>query len=467
MTRHCCAMNLRNSRLLARVMLLGGLCVLLLGCKPSCRRGLELRGGQCFPVATSGDAGKDAEPATEAMASVTEEEPLDQDAGLSDSRRPNSPKAGGGGAPPDSPSNGGSRAPGAHAADGGSSPMQPMAGAPAAAVCGNGMREQGELCDGADCATECVSTDKCITQRLDGSPATCDVKCEAEVISACQGNDGCCPEGCNHGTDTDCSMSCGDGVVGDNEKCERGHSEYPCPTECDDADPCTEDHLVGSEAQCSASCTHTPVVAPSAGDRCCPEGANAMTDGDCPTRCGDGVVTDNETCDPASSQMPCPRSCDDGDACTDDVAEGRADQCNVACKHNPVTLARSGDGCCPGRANASNDDDCPTRCGDGVVTGEETCDPQSTQRCPTASSCRSMGCKEATLMGSADRCDAVCNMSDVRAPEDGDGCCPDGAHATTPTAQRYAAMGKRKARKNAMQTAHRHARSRRIVRALS
>src|SRR4051812_15023544 len=80
--------------------------------------------------------------------------------------------------------------------------------------------------------------------------------------------------------------------------------------------------------------------------------ADAVCDADCRFTCGNGVVDDafGETCDPGIAGGPgaCPTTCDDGMACTSDVASGSG--CQAACAHAPITLPMNGDGCCPAGA---------------------------------------------------------------------------------------------------------------------
>ncbi|HKU37459.1 MAG TPA: hypothetical protein VJR89_04910 [Polyangiales bacterium] len=92
-------------------------------------------------------------------------------------------------------------------------------------------------------------------------------------------------------------------------------------------------------------------------------------------RCGDGIVQSNETCE-ANSAKPCPSAadCDDHDACTRDLLSGSAASCTAACKHETVSEAKPGDGCCPAGANATTDSDCSAKCGNGVREGAEECD---------------------------------------------------------------------------------------------
>jgi hypothetical protein len=224
-------------------------------------------------------------------------------------------------------------------------------------ICGNNMIDPGELCDG-DCPTECAPPNGCLVSNLVGDAASCSATCEMSEITECVSDDGCCAAGCKYPEDSDCSKSCGDGVVDPPEICEATSSDQPCPTSCDDGDPCTTDMLTGSAEECNAMCSSTPITRPMPGDECCPPGANAANDSDCETKCGDGVVTGSETCDPASNK-PCPTSCDDGDRCTTDMLVGSAAQCNAMCVNmgQRETPER-----CDGR-----DNDCNGMVDDGVA----------------------------------------------------------------------------------------------------
>jgi hypothetical protein len=122
-------------------------------------------------------------------------------------------------------------------------------------------------------------------------------------------------------------------------------------------------------------------------------------------RCGNGVVEVGETCDPPSS---CPTSCDDGNVCSADQLSGSAATCTAICQHTPISVCRSGDGCCASGCNTNNDNDCPATCGNGVVEAGETCDPPSS--CPTACD-DGNDCTVDRLTGSAVDCSAACSFT--------------------------------------------------------
>jgi hypothetical protein len=75
----------------------------------------------------------------------------------------------------------------------------------ATAICGNGVVEHPELCDG-DCPSSCDDGDACTVDTLLGSSATCDAVCEfvSKQAPDCASLDGCCPAGCTELGDADC-----------------------------------------------------------------------------------------------------------------------------------------------------------------------------------------------------------------------------------------------------------------------
>jgi cysteine-rich repeat protein len=118
----------------------------------------------------------------------------------------------------------------------------------------------------------------------------------------------------------------------------------------------------------------TAITSPIDGDMCCPAGATPLTDNDCVTTCGDGLVTGIETCDTAitNGTGQCPTTCNDSDACTLDTL-ANAGTCRAACTTSPIAPGPM-DSCCPVGADLGDDPDCPAACGDGVITAPETCD---------------------------------------------------------------------------------------------
>ena len=191
---------------------------------------------------------------------------------------------------------------------------------------------------------------------------------------------------------------CGDGHIDSGEVCDGN-----CPSACPRAQGCMIYMLTGSPDTCDAECTSAEISNDKAGDGCCPRGANAGTDSDCPASCGDGLLNANEKCEPKSSSSPCPSTCDDKDACTKDMLTGSAAQCTAECAHMPITSARGGDMCCPPGANANTDSDCAPKCGNGIKETGEICDGDCPRTCDDSDPCT-----EDAMKGAARTCDLVC-----------------------------------------------------------
>jgi Lamin Tail Domain len=83
-------------------------------------------------------------------------------------------------------------------------------------TCGNGIVEQGEVCDSGiasgigSCPSACVDQDACTTDVLMNS-GTCEATCSNATITSFVDNDGCCPAGADVYTDADCIPRCSDG----------------------------------------------------------------------------------------------------------------------------------------------------------------------------------------------------------------------------------------------------------------
>jgi cysteine-rich repeat protein len=295
-------------------------------------------------------------------------------------------------------------------------------------VCGDGEVTGDEHCDTAidegagACPTACAPLDACTPQVRVGEG--CATRCDPREITDRVTGDGCCPYGANATEDGDCPSICGNGVVEPGETCDPSSS---CPETCTTTNACLMAVAAGSAGECTATCTLVPVTTCTGGDGCCPDGCSQANDSDCSAACGDRIVDPSagETCEPnpLSGRGPrCPSSCDDGNACTTDVRTGSSANCNVVCTHTAITQPQNGDGCCPPGANANNDSDCSPVCGNGVREGTELCDGN----CPT--SCNDgIACTADTVTGTA--CNRRCTFTDITTPQNGDGCCPPGAHA--------------------------------------
>src|SRR6185295_11833124 len=131
------------------------------------------------------------------------------------------------------------------------------------AVCGNGVLEPGELCEGTMCPTSCPNQG-CTIRALQGTG--CQRQCvDAGTIACGTNNDSCCPAGCTAMSDSDCA-GCGNGRIEAGETCDPPGS---CPS-CDDQNNCTTDSQTGSASTCNLDCSHTPKTCSTAGkDQCC------------------------------------------------------------------------------------------------------------------------------------------------------------------------------------------------------
>lgn len=273
---------------------------------------------------------------------------------------------------------------------------------------------------------------------------------------------------------------CGNGVMDPGETCDPADT---CPTAatCMSTTACVIATLTGDASSCTAACEVVTITSCAPNDGCCPINCTFSTDNDCSQRCGDGEIDQAETCEPLNMKFPCPTSCDDGDSCTQDMAIGAAANCNVACVNIPITAPKSGDGCCPGHANANSDRDCSPTCGNHEVEQGEICDgscmsscddgnpctidsqtgsaatcniecaqtPSTTpeclcgngrkdtnETCDNSSSARCVvtcndndPCTTDTMRGSAATCDFECISAKILGAQNNDGCCPSAANA--------------------------------------
>jgi len=100
--------------------------------------------------------------------------------------------------------------------------------------------------------------------------------------------------------------------------------------------------------------------------------------------CGDGIVETGEFCDTAiapGEPGACPTECQTGDTCNLETLV-EPGTCQAHCDVTTITDPADGDGCCPPRGNAINDDDCDPVCGNGVCEEGET-----TPNCPADCEC--------------------------------------------------------------------------------
>jgi hypothetical protein len=160
---------------------------------------------------------------------------------------------------------------------------------------------------------------------------------------------------------------CGNGRVDDIEHCDiaiRQGEPGACPQQCANPVGCIQSRLAGQ--RCGARCQDVEITDLVAGDGCCPAMATPRSDSDCSATCGNGKIEAGETCDPITACPP-PETCTSSDACMIARYSGSPSQCNVRCEIRPVTICKSGDGCCPLGCTPSTDRDC-----DGGASTPET-----------------------------------------------------------------------------------------------
>lgn len=301
--------------------------------------------------------------------------------------------------------------------------------------CGDGTVDSGETCDG-DCPASCDDRDPCTKDTKTGQPNQCNVECENTPITKVASGDKCCPPGASLKDDPDCPAKCGDGVISAGEQCDGN-----CRSDCNDADPCTDDVKTGSAPSCNVQCSNKPKA----------DGAS----------CGDGRVCKSGSCQdlPRTAwYSPCSTNadCNSGGVCAAGVCAKTCEsistvssQCSGAPGGRPINCYHyAPDGIC--RVTCSRDADCPSgtacdwsvglhgggggnppggcvapafvqigekpstsggKCGNGELDDGETCDNSSMQECPSCNDANP--CTTDTFAGSAATCDISCKHAPI------------------------------------------------------
>ncbi|MFH2007020.1 MAG: hypothetical protein ABI333_10585, partial [bacterium] len=217
------------------------------------------------------------------------------------------------------------------------------------AVCGNGVREAAEVCDGAELAGQ-----TCESQGFDGGTLACRADCSGFDTSSCTGTGPVCGDDQQEGTEV-CDgvdlagQTCvSQGYDGGTLACLAGCSAFDTSS-CTGTGPvCGDGQQEGAEV-CDGAAL--------GGRTCLDEGYYTGTLGclgdctgfdttACSETCGDGAINGAEVCDGAALG---------GRTCLDEGFNGG-------------TLACLGD--CTGYDTTG----CAGTCGDGAISGAEVCD---------------------------------------------------------------------------------------------
>lgn len=316
-------------------------------------------------------------------------------------------------------------------------------------------------CDSdADCAdtSQCTRNEHCVNHACTSDPVSCD-----DGISCT--NDSCNPSsGCVH-TPVANNTSCDDGDVCNGiSTCQNGVCQAGTPPNCDDGNACTSDHCnsqtgcthQGTPACCSANADCADNTPCTVNERC--EAGRCVSD---PLECDDGLVCSADRCDPTVAggcvHNPLPDgegcgdidvcngvercqsgscvagtrlNCDDGDACTDDLACDPA----LGCRYAPRP------GCCTIDADCADQSECtihercengsctsdPRPCDDGNVCTADSCDPTVPGGCVYTPRLDGANCSDGDVCNGIETCQGgQCAPGTPLNCDDGNGCTID------------------------------------------
>ncbi len=281
----------------------------------------------------------------------------------------------------------------------------------AAAVCGNGLVEDGEECDdgntvGGDCCSAECAFEAAGSICDDGQFCTledvCDGAgiCSGAVPNPCDDGVGCTEDLCNEAADVcinnPMDAACDNGLFCDGtETCDAVLDCQPgTPVDCDDADICTDDACNEDSNACDN--VFDPTNDPSCVIAEC--GNGVVEEGE---QCDDGNTVGGDCCSAECAFEAAGAACDDGQFCTlEDVCDGAG-----VCGGSVPNTCDDGVGCTTDSCDEAGDicvntpDD--AACDNGLFCdGTETCDavldcqPGTPVDCDDADICTDDACNE-------------------------------------------------------------------------
>ena len=256
---------------------------------------------------------------------------------------------------------------------------------PGGAVCGNGIRETGEDCDGGECCASDCTFQPAGMLCGDASDTACDGPDTCDGAGVCNANFAAPGAICSDGD----ACTSGTGVPGLPDLCDgTGACSDTLPVDCDNGLYCDGVETCDATLGCQAG---TPPT--------CDDGAfcNGLE------TCND----ETDTCDAGT-----PPNCDDGVGCTDDSCNESTGSCD-----NVANDANCDNGMfCDGAETCDAVSDCqagaPPTCDDGAFCNgiencneeTDTCDAGTPPNCDDGVGCTDDSCNEET-----DSCDNVAN----------------------------------------------------------